>query len=62
MKPSRFEGMTIGRRLLAAGLLEAFRAAMRQRDRAVMIEMLRTVDVENAGSEVEAILRDARSR
>jgi hypothetical protein len=61
VKSSRYAGMTSGKRLLAAGLLEAFRAAMKRRDRAVMIEMLTTVDVENAASEAEAILRHPRS-
>jgi hypothetical protein len=48
--------MTIGQRLFAAGLLEAFQRARAARQRIAMVEMLRTVAVEDPSTSAEAIL------
>jgi hypothetical protein len=55
----RYAGMTLNERLVDAGLMEAFDAAVRARDRAEMIRLLRDVEVEDAGGSADAILRRA---
>lgn len=49
-------GMTVNERLFTAGLLDAFDAAARRRDRARMIELLSAVDVEDTARSVDTIL------
>ena len=56
--PPDYSGMTLNERLFAAGLLGAFDDAARRRDRDVMIELLRRVEVETPEWSVEAILAD----
>jgi hypothetical protein len=48
--------MTVNERLHQAGLIEAFDAAARSRDRAHMIEILERVEVGDATGTVDAIL------
>ena len=49
--------MTIGQRLFAAGLLEAFERAREARDRVTMIQMLRTVAMDDPAALADQILR-----
>jgi hypothetical protein len=51
-------GMTINERLYVAGLADPFDAAVRARDRALMISILKDVEVRDAASCVDAILKD----
>lgn len=53
---SRYAGMTLNERLFAAGLIEAFDAAKRTRDRAEMIRLLTDVDVDDAAWSADTIL------
>ncbi|TLM65748.1 MAG: hypothetical protein FDZ69_08665 [Deltaproteobacteria bacterium] len=53
---SRYAGMTVNERLLAAGLLAAFDRAARSRDRAEMLRLLRRVDVPAPEETVAAVL------
>jgi hypothetical protein len=55
---SRYAGMTLNERLFVAGLLDAFDAAARARDRAEMIRILTDVDVEDAAWSADTILRN----
>ncbi len=48
--------MTVNERLFDAGLMEAFDAAARVRDRAEMIRLLTDVHVEDAASSADTIL------
>ena len=52
--------MTIPERLFAAGLLEAFGAALRQKDRVKLMQALTTVEVEDPASVVDKIFREGR--
>ena len=52
--------MTIPERLFAAGLLETFGAALRQKDRVRLMQMLTTVEVEDPASVVDEIYREGR--
>ena len=54
---SRYEGMTVNERLFDAGLMDAFDAAARARDRAAMIRLLIDVDVEDAAWSADTILQ-----
>jgi hypothetical protein len=53
---SRYAGMTVNERMFEAGLMQAFDAAARDRDRAEMIRILTDVDLEDAASTADAIL------
>ena len=44
--PSEYAGMTVNERLFAAGLLDAFDAAAKRRDRDEMIRLLASVELE----------------
>lgn len=59
-KPSRYTGMTIPERLFAAGLLETFEAAVRQKDRFRLMQALTTVDIEDPASVLDEMLREKR--
>ena len=59
-RPGRYAGMTIPERLFAAGLLEAFGAALRQKDRVKLMQALTTVEVEDPASVVDKIFREGR--
>jgi hypothetical protein len=48
--------MTVNERLIDAGLMEAFDAATRARDRAEMIRLLTGVDVDDAAWSADTIL------
>jgi hypothetical protein len=54
---SRYVGMTVSERLFDAGLLQAFNAAVRQRNRAELIRLLTYVEVEDAAYSADAILK-----
>jgi hypothetical protein len=54
--PSRYAGMTVNERLFDAGLLDAFDAAARARDRAKLIRLLTEVGVEDAAWSADTIL------
>jgi len=49
-------GMTVNERLFSAGLRDRFDAAVRARDRARMLEVLRSVGIEDADGTVDSIL------
>ncbi|MBW8745220.1 MAG: hypothetical protein JF628_12925 [Sphingomonas sp.] len=51
-------GLTVSERLIASGLMQAFEAASRTRDRESMIGILSEVAVEDAPTTVDAILAD----
>ena len=53
---SRYAGMTMNERLFEAGLLEAFDAAVRARDRSEIVRMLTDVDVDDAAGSADSIL------
>ena len=53
---SPYAGMSVNERLFDAGLLDAFNAAARARDRAEMIRLLASVDLEDAAGSVDMIL------
>ncbi len=55
-----FSGMTVNERLFTADLTDAFDAAVRRRDRARMVELLRAVAVEDAESSADAVLADPK--
>jgi hypothetical protein len=55
---SRYAGMTVNERLFEAGLIEMFDDAARSRDRAEMVRLLTKVDVEDAASSADTILKD----
>ena len=57
-----YAGMTTNERLFTAGLLDAFDAAARRRDRGEMLRLLETVELEttDATHTVELILADPR--
>ncbi len=50
--------MTVNERLFDAGLLQAFDAAARARDRAEMIRIMSDVDVEDAARSADSILQN----
>jgi hypothetical protein len=59
MTQSRFGGMTMNERLLEAGLIEAFDAALRARERSASIDIYRRVDAgDSAEQSVDSILAD----
>jgi hypothetical protein len=55
---SQYAGMTVNERLFEAGLIEAFDAAVRQRNRADIIRILTDVEVEDVAWSADAILRE----
>jgi len=55
---SRYAGMTVNERLFEAGLVEAFDAAARARDRSEMIRILSEVDVDDAAWSADTILQN----
>jgi hypothetical protein len=57
-----YAGMTTNERLFTAGLLDAFDAAARRRDRAEMLRLLGAVDLDGAEATrtVELIIADPR--
>jgi hypothetical protein len=55
-----FSGMTVNERLFTADLMDAFDAAVRRRDRARMVEMLRAVAVEDAEATADTLLADPK--
>jgi len=50
--------MTVNERLFEAGLVEAFDAAARARDRSEMIRILSEVDVDDAAWSADTILQN----
>jgi hypothetical protein len=52
-----YAGMTINERLVAAGLVGSFDAAVSLRDRAAMIRILTEVDVGDPAASVDAVLQ-----
>ena len=46
--PSQYAGMTVNERLFTAGLLDAYDAAKKAKDRAEMVRLLTEVDLDNA--------------
>jgi hypothetical protein len=50
---SNYQGMTVNERLVVAGLIEQWDAAVKRRDRDRMIETLKQVDI---GSDAEKIV------
>ncbi|HVF58268.1 MAG TPA: hypothetical protein VNJ70_00410 [Thermoanaerobaculia bacterium] len=57
---SKYEAMTVNARLFTAGLMDEWDAAVRRRDRAAMISILRRVDLpeEDAAWSVDLILEN----
>ncbi|QKG71205.1 hypothetical protein [Erythrobacter mangrovi] len=55
---TRYTGMTVVERLFHAGLMEAFDTAVRARNRAKLLHLLRLVDIEDARASVDMILKD----
>ncbi len=57
-----YAGMTVNERLFSAGLLDAFDAAARRRDRDEMLRVLREVELasSDATRTIELILADPR--
>jgi len=53
---SRYAGLTVNERLFEAGLMDAFDAAARARDRAEVIRLLIEVGVEDAEWSADTIL------
>ena len=53
--------MTVNERLFDAGLLDAFDAAARARDRAELIRLLTEVDVEGAAWSADTLLENPES-
>lgn len=60
MMDGHFDGMTLNERLFSAGLIEAFDAAARCRDRDAIVGILTKVAVEDAGSTADSILAARR--
>lgn len=59
MSASRFAGMTMNERLLEAGLVETFDAALRARDRVALIDIYcRVGGADVAEQSVDTILAD----
>ena len=58
MIENRYSGMTVNERLIAAGLVEAFDAAARARDRSEMVSILSQVDVDYAAWSADTILQN----
>jgi len=54
--PGRYSGMTVNERLFEAGLIEAFDAAAKARDRSEMIRILTEVEVLGAEVSTDTIL------
>ena len=52
--------MTVPERLFAAGLLETFGAAVRQKDRFRLMQALTTVDIEDPASVLDEMMREKR--
>ena len=57
---SAHRGMTVNERLYAASLMDIFDDAVRHRDRAAMIRILRFVHVDPAEATADPILKDPR--
>jgi len=55
---SRYEGMTTNERLFDAGILQAFSDAVSTRDRAEMIRLLASVDIEEPAWSADTILQE----
>ena len=51
-------GMTVNERLVLSGLIEAWDAAVRDRDRATMIAVLEAVHLGNPGDIADRVLAD----
>lgn len=58
--PSRYAGMTVNERLFEAGLMQAFDAAARARDRAELIRILADVAVDDAAWSADTLLEDPK--
>lgn len=54
----RYGGMTVNERLFSAGLIEQYDDAARRRDRELMIQLLRRVEVQTPEWSVDVILAD----
>jgi hypothetical protein len=63
LKDSKYGGMTVNERLYGAGLLEQFDAAVRSKNRNVMLKLLNdfNIPVDDAAVMVEKILANQRS-
>jgi hypothetical protein len=55
-KKTNYAGMTVNERLFASGQLNRFEKVARQRDRAAMIEIYKSIDVEDSEWCVDTIL------
>jgi hypothetical protein len=56
---SNYQGMTVNERLVVAGLIEQWDAAVRQRDRDGMIETLKQVDIGSDADKIaDAVLKN----
>jgi hypothetical protein len=55
-----FAGMTLNERLVAAGLVERWDAAVRRRDRAAMIAVLKEAGLAEPAPTADAVLADPR--
>ncbi len=58
MPESRFAGMTVNERLVVAGRIAEWDAAVRARDRARMIAVLEALDLGNPGDIADRVLAD----
>ena len=54
----KYAGMTVNERLFTAGLFDEFDEAARRRNRDLMIELLKRVEIETAEWSVDTILAD----
>jgi len=55
---SRYEGMTMNERLFDAGIMQAFGDAVLARDRAEMIRLLASVDLDEPAWSTDMILQE----
>ena len=55
-KKTNYAGMTVNERLFVSGQLERFEQAARQHDRATMLEIYKSIDVEDSERCVDTIL------
>jgi hypothetical protein len=62
MAKSNYQGMTVNERLVVAGLVDQWDAAVRQRDRDGVIETLKQVDIGfDADKIADAVLKNPRA-